>query len=268
MGYIDVTKLNTGENASRTLGTIKINGVVFKSIGHGMLRTANVVTYRETPGRTADFEMPDLPKQTRRVVPHIEIGFKWIDADEFVKLRQILISRTQMEVEYYDNDFGKYMTHQMYAQPDDLKAFESLGQKVRGVTNFTVELVGTMNGEPTVSVSFCKRMSANEWARGQTYQEGQIVKITNGEWEDYYIANQQTTLPPAESSDTFWSKIDTAVSATNVMWGKTCDIKTISVENVDGKRFANKYVNSNGEIYYVGESINVVDNLQLLAVYE
>ena len=272
MGFIDVSKLNTGVNSNRSLGTFKINGIIFNGMGHGMLETSNVVTYKETPGRTDDFSMPDLPNQKRRVVPHVKLGFKWIEADDFVRLRRLLMMRGEMTVEYYDNDFGQYITHKMYAVPDDLKAFESLGQRVIGLSNFSVELVGTMNDEPFFSafVEVDTNNVTRVWRLGTSYTANTYVKADDRPAADIYKCLQNTSSAALDNT-AYWEKVNLTVmtSETSVQWGGTYQVPQVPSQysRVNNKNFAGKYVDKNNEEFYVGETVSLMSDLVLRAVY-
>ena len=271
MGYIDITKLNTGENSNRTLGTIKINGVVFKSIGHGMLQTANIVSMREQPGREMDFSLKDINRWVRRAIPRLVIGFKWIDADEFVKLRQILLKREEMTIEYYDNDFGKYVTHKMYPDPDEPKAFESLGQMVRGVTNFSVTFVGTMNDEPTFSVTreVNNQTTTVVYSPSDSYEVGTVVKSDQTNHAQYYVCLRANNGSPLANT-TYWELLDLSVGdVASVKWGEMFTVPDMPSQYLtqEGKTFAKMYIDQYGEEYYVDDSVLVFEDLRLRAVY-
>ena len=267
MSSIDVAQLNTDENAGRTLGTIKINGIVFKGVGYGMLKTANTVSMRDSVTRQTDFTITDINKYVRRAIPHVEIGFNWIDATDFIRLRQLLLRREELTVEYYDNDFGKYVTHKMYPNPDDLKTFEAFGQVVRGVKKFTVTLVGTMNDEPSfdVEADVDHIQTSLVWSPSSSFKGNQYVKSDNSLAPDIYRCEADNTGKPL-SDTSYWTKIDLSFAINSVKWGEMYTVPDCT-RVIEGKKFANKYVDKNGEEYYVGDSILIFENLALRAVY-
>ncbi len=127
-----------------------IDNQSFKGIGREQLKCTNQLNYRMSPGRQTDGSMQNLNDYDTFVVPSVEIGFLYINVDTFLRLRNIMLTKRKFIVRYFDVDFGRYVLHEMYAQPDELKNFLNLGEDVMGLQNFKLTLVGTLNKKDAI----------------------------------------------------------------------------------------------------------------------
>ena len=137
-------------NVINNLDLFVIDGNNFSGIGRGELKCTNQYNYKTSPGRQGDFSMTNINEYDSAVIPQVEIGFKLITIEDFYKLRQLLLSKRNFNFVYYDVDFGRFVAHEMYPQPDELKAFFNRGEQVIGVQGFKITMVGTLNGKDKV----------------------------------------------------------------------------------------------------------------------
>lgn len=122
----------------------------FKGIGRGMLKCTNQLNYKTSPSRQNEGSMRNLNDYDSFVVPSVEIGFLYINYEDFLNLRKLLLTKRAFMVRYFDVDFGRYVVHEMYAHPDELKDFLNRGTDVMGLQNFKITLVGTLNGKDAI----------------------------------------------------------------------------------------------------------------------
>lgn len=122
----------------------------FKGIGRGMLKCTNQLNYKTSPSRQNEGSMRNLNDYDSFVVPSVEIGFLYINYEDFLNLRKLLLTKRAFMVRYFDVDFGRYVIHEMYAHPDELKDFLNRGTDVMGLQNFKITLVGTLNGKDAI----------------------------------------------------------------------------------------------------------------------
>lgn len=122
----------------------------FKGIGRGMLKCTNQLNYKTSPGRQNEGSMKNLNDYDSFVVPSVEIGFLYIKYEDFLNLRKLMLTKRAFMVRYFDVDFGRYVIHEMYAHPDQLKDFLNRGEDVMGLQNFKLTLVGTLNGKDAI----------------------------------------------------------------------------------------------------------------------
>lgn len=264
MGEIDVSQLNI--DSERTLGTITIDGVVFKSIGYGMLKSANVMSYKDEPTRADDFTMADINTYTRRIVPEVSIGFKLISATEFVKLKTLLNKKVEHIVEYYDNDFGYYVTHRMYVQPAELQDFFSRGQSVIGVQNYTITLVGTMNDEPNFTITY----NVEDLVKGNVKDYDINTKFA---YEDialggdgYYQSVASNNISNSLADTEYWVKLDVPKDTLEQScdWGNVITIPYITAYKIfkpKGVMDFNGWKGQDGIVYNEGDVINIFENI-------
>lgn len=137
-------------NVINNLDLFVIDGNNFSGIGRGELQCTNQYNYKTSPGRQGDFSMTNINEYDSAVIPQVQIGFKLITIEDFYKLRQLLLSKRNFNFVYYDVDFNHFVAHEMYPQPDELKAFFNRGEQVIGVQGFKITMVGTLNGKDKV----------------------------------------------------------------------------------------------------------------------
>lgn len=151
----------------------RLDNVEFKGlIGYKMLKTTNQLNYSVSPGRQTDGSMKNINDYQAFIIPKVEIGFNLIDIQEYWTLRDILMSKRTFQVTYYDNDLGDTITHEMYAEPDDLKDFTNIGADILGVQNFKVAFVGTLNNESLCEANFSGNIVSAPWGRSVIVPDG------------------------------------------------------------------------------------------------
>lgn len=130
-----------------------IDGEGFCGIGYEKLKTTNQLTYAEEPNRQQDGSMQNIEDYNTFVLGALEIGFNCINEETYRRLKQRLISKRTFDITYYDKDFDKYITKEMYVKPIDLDNFLSYGDEIIGM-NFTMSFVPTMNETEKYTVKF------------------------------------------------------------------------------------------------------------------
>ena len=141
-------------NVVNNLNNFTIDGIDFSGIGKNMLKCTNQLNYKTSPGRQHDGSMWNINDYDSFVLPQVEIGFNLIPIDLFWKLRKILLAKRVFNVTYYDVDFNDWVTHEMYAHPDELKAFLNRGEEIIGVQGFKITLVATLNEDTIYNAIF------------------------------------------------------------------------------------------------------------------
>lgn len=128
----------------------KIDGMELKSIGREMMKTVNQLSYQDSQGitRSVDGSMTNLPDQEYFVLPSVEIGFRLISIEDYLKLKALLLRKQIFDIEYYDKDFcttsNPTITHRMYAHPDQLLNFMNFASSVTAVRDLTLTFVATL----------------------------------------------------------------------------------------------------------------------------
>ncbi len=131
-----------------------IDGESFSGIGYEQLKTTNQLTYVSSPSRQNDGSMQNIEDYESFVIGASDIGFSLIHPDTYVRLKEKLCSKRTFEVSYYDKDFDKFITKEMYVKPIDLDNFLSLGDSIIGMKNFTISFVPTLNEEIEYTATF------------------------------------------------------------------------------------------------------------------
>lgn len=132
----------------------EIEGFVF-NVGHEQLKTVNQMTYPNDSKvtRSTDGEATNISDIEYYTQPSVQVGFKFISAEDYHLLMQLLHIKQTMYVSYYDPDFNEVVTHQMYAHPTELQNFFTRGQAVEGVRDLTLTFVSTCKGRETYTVT-------------------------------------------------------------------------------------------------------------------
>lgn len=267
------------------LDTIVVDGELFKHIGYDMLKTANVMTYVESPSRSNSGAMY-IEEMDSFIVPQCEVGFKLMKTEQFSAFRRLLLERKEHVVNYYDVDFGDRVTHRMYVEPDSLKGFFARGTKVIGVQNYTVTFIGLNTDDEVYTVSYDpnggSEVDVPNYRSNKQYYTGDVV-IKGGV---YYrcVKTPSSAIEDPDPTDpkyaSYWEQVDASVfySDTTVEWGNS-----IMVEDCEGIYAPPKgkssflyYVNKideNGEAavgawrYYPDQSLSVFRNTTLFAIW-
>lgn len=176
----------------------KIDNVVFEGlIGYELLKTTNQLNYPVSPGRQTDGSMRNINDYEAFIIPKVEIGFKFINNNQYHILRDILMSKRTFQITYYDNDFGKLVQHQMYAEPADLTNFTSLGQEILGIKDFKIAFVGTLNETTEYTATFvgsATTTSTARWGRAVTVPIGTWRKTSSDSSGIYYYGGDKMIL--------------------------------------------------------------------------
>lgn len=196
MDFANIKTMNTKTNGvTFDLDEFRLDGVSFKGIGHEMLKSQNQLNYTISPGRQSDGSMKNIEDYKSFILPKVEIGFKFIDYDTFQRLRIFLLSKRTFNVQYYDKDFNAIVTHEMYAEPDDLTAFFNLGEKILGSREFTLAFIATLNEDTLYTATFVDA----------TFVDGEFVdtKIET-KWGRSVIVPP----PPTYATNGYWKTTD------------------------------------------------------------
>lgn len=139
------------------LDSVIIAGNEFRGIGYQGLLTVNSKTYVESPQRTNDGSIPNINDHDSFVVPRCKINFKYFKIEDYRRLCRILNSANEFEVTYYDKEHGedgKFVTHMMYAEPEEMKKIFNVGTYVFGVLDYEVSFIGTLNARKTFDIIY------------------------------------------------------------------------------------------------------------------
>ena len=131
-----------------------IDGESFSGIGYEQLKTTNQLTYVSSPSRQNDGSMNNIEDYESFVIGAGDIGFSLINPETYVRLKEKLCSKRTFEVSYYDKDFDRFITKEMYVKPIDLDNFLSLGDRIIGMKGFTLSFVPTLNEETEYTATF------------------------------------------------------------------------------------------------------------------
>lgn len=131
-----------------------VEGYVFQ-VGHEMLETVNQMTYQSNNSitRTLDGTATNISDQEYYTQPSVKVGFKFISAEDFLLLSQILHYKQEMSVSYYDKDFNAIVTHECYAHPTELKNFFTYGTSIEGVRDLELTFVATLKDRAKYTVT-------------------------------------------------------------------------------------------------------------------
>lgn len=146
----------SGKEMPKTLHTdeFQLDGITFGGLGHRMLKTQNQLTYNTSPSRQTDGSMENINDYDSFILPKVELGFKFIDYKTYQNLRRLLLAKRTFVVTYYDKDFNEFVTHEMYAEPDDLTNFFNLGEMIIGSEDFVVRFIATLNNRQICEIKF------------------------------------------------------------------------------------------------------------------
>lgn len=126
------------------LDVVKINGEEFTGIGYEGLLSVNTKTYVTEPTRAGDGAIKNINDYETFYVPRVKINFKYFSIQDYRRFCNAIMSN-EFIVEYYDKQFGKRVSHKMYAEPEEMYAIFNVSTTVIGIFDYEVSLIGTLN---------------------------------------------------------------------------------------------------------------------------
>ena len=193
------------------LGTVWINGEEFKGIGYNGLLTVNTKTYVSEPTRANDGSMPNIGDHETFIVPRCKINFKYLNVNDYRRLCNAILPN-EFLVKYYDKDFGDFVEHWMYCEPQEMAKIYNIGTAVIGVLDYEVSFIGTLNKLKELTVQYdtagqtIKNLAEGEIFNSEVeYKYGDRV-LYNGDYYEaiFYEDEFKGVLPPNAN---YWTPI-------------------------------------------------------------
>lgn len=236
------------------LGTVWVNGEEFKGIGYNGLLTVNTKTYVSEPTRANDGSMPNINDHETFVVPRCKVNFKYMSLEDYQRLCNAILPN-EFPVTYYDKQLGYFVTHYMYAEPEEMTKIYNVGTDVIGVLDYEISFIGTLNKLQSVTVQFDKGHEQATVARLHTYytatgeetadfsadedyKKGERTFYNGDYYEAIYFVNSFSGKAPSETA--YWNAIATPqlwVDATAYTKGQVVYVEVTS----NGKTTTNYY---------------------------
>lgn len=216
------------------LGKIRIGGEDFTGVGYQGLMTVNTKTYVEEPTRANDGSIPNINDHDTFIVPRCKVNFKFFNIRDYQRLCRVISSANEFYVEYFDKQFGKFVKHKMYAEPEEMAKIYNAHTSVIGVLDYEVSFIGTLNDleEFTVSYDTSKltRKTISSYNENTSYTKDTVVSVTEDDVVKYYRYKNDTISSGKPVSDTaYWIQVYDTISKTEkVSWGGSIHIATIS----------------------------------------
>lgn len=215
MVYIDYSNADKIEE----LGTVWINGEEFKGIGYNGLLTVNTKTYVSEPTRANDGSMPNIGDHETFIVPRCKINFKYLNVNDYRRLCNAILPN-EFLVKYYDKDFGDFVEHWMYCEPQEMAKIYNIGTAVIGVLDYEVSFIGTRNKPKELTVQYDKtaqtiKADKGTFSSAETYKIGdRVLYISDNEYYEAVFYEDTFVEKPIYNSN-YWSMIDTPTEWTN-----------------------------------------------------
>jgi hypothetical protein len=227
---------------SERLGKIWINGEEFSGIAYQGLMTVNTKTYVEEPVRQNDGSMANIDDHDTFIVPRCKVNFKFFNIRDYQRLCRVINSGNQFPVKYFDKQFGTFVTHYMYVEPEEMAKIYNVGTSVIGIIDYEVSFIGTLNSLEKFSVKYEPKylISGNyvdlvpktigAYSETTTYSKDMVVSVTTDDVTDYYKYKNETSASGKKVTDTaYWTKISKGMKEVEkVSWGHSVSILKFS----------------------------------------
>lgn len=244
MTRVDYGGADTVENIAK----IYINGEEFSGIGYQGLMTVNTKTYVDEPVRSNDGSISNIDDYETFIVPRCKVNFKYFNISDYKRLCRVLNSANQFPVSYYDKQFGRFVEHQMYAEPEEMKKIYNVGTSVIGLFDYEVSFVGTLNKLDEYEVKYITAgltpRTINDYSSETTYSEGNVVSSTQDEKTIYYkYINPASSSGKPLTDTSYWQSISRAIDEVeSVNWGHSIKVLT-------GTDLSNFYIIPSGKTF-------------------
>ena len=198
-------------NADRInkLDTVWINGEEFNGIGYNGLLTVNTKTYVSEPTRANDGSMPNIADHETFIVPRCKINFKYMNINDYRRFCNAILPN-EFPVRYFDKQFGKFVEHYMYCEPEEMTKIYNVGTSVIGVLDYEVSLIGTLNNLEKLTISYNANGgyiagdTQTEYSSTYTYFLGDRVQYKGKYFEAIYYSDTFTNIVPSTINTGYW----------------------------------------------------------------
>lgn len=198
----------------KDLDKIWINGQEFSGIGYQGLLNVNTKSYVEEPDRANDGSMPNINDHDTFVVPRCKVNFKYFNIYDYQRLCNATLSN-EFVVKYWDKQFGEFVMHKMYCEPDEMPKLYNVGTYVFGVLDYEVSFIGTRNDLQEFTFTY----NANGgvivgnpqlYNDTKTYKKGDKVYLEDERYFEaiYYVDTFKGQPLPTQSNE-YWQKCNT-----------------------------------------------------------
>jgi hypothetical protein len=215
------------------LGKIRVGGEDFTGIGYQGLMTVNTKTYVEEPTRANDGSIPNINDHDTFIVPRCKVNFKFFNLSDYQRLCRVISSANEFYVEYFDKQFGKFVKHKMYAEPEEMAKIYNVSTSVIGVLDYEVSFIGTLNDLEEFTVNYdtsslTKRV-ISEYDSTITYGKDAVVSVSGDETKYYRYKNETSASGKPVTDTEYWIQVYDNISKEElVSWGNSIHIASIS----------------------------------------
>lgn len=100
-------------------------------------------SWKKKPNRGGTFAFTDMDNIDVGLVARCELDTKYMNIHDLMDLRKIIGRERHFLAKFFDVDEGRYVTREMYCSDNSRNQLFSIKQKLIGVRDVTVKLVGT-----------------------------------------------------------------------------------------------------------------------------
>lgn len=217
-GAIDFSTLPHATEQINDCNTIIINGVnVFHNISADSTLGEVKFSWASTPTRnTVDGSFVNMDDIDVMLVYYLTINFKYLNAEDFVSLRKLLLQR-HFNVTFFSKDDMDFVTREMYLDDKGISRLYMFDEKWVGVFDYKINLIGT-NRDLTEATS----KNPRDWTWGNDMKlsfsnmdilanlqgEGQIDDITATYSEQAKLSYGNEIAPPTGYYIAYWYTVD------------------------------------------------------------
>ena len=185
-------------------GLIVINGYEFYPYEISGFGNTNTKTYAITPTRGEDFSISNINDIPTAEIPRLRLNFDIMSLDVWRRLK-LAMKPNEFPVTYYDWEYDRVVTHKMYfASQDDIDIFQNFGvrQEYYIMSKKTVDIVGTMNGLDTVTVTY-NANGGNGTVTSHSVSPNELFNLSNGSGltRPNYTLIKWNTSPNGDGAD-------------------------------------------------------------------
>lgn len=224
--------INAPTYEGHNIDGIKIGGEWFIGIGYQGLLNVNTKTYVEEPTRSNDGSIPNINDHDTFIVPRCKVNFKYFKIEDYQRLCNVINSANEFPVIFFDKQFGDWVTHKMYCEPEEMYKIFNIGMSVLGVLDYEISFIGTLNDLSIYSVDYNANggtaIEFGTYSEATTYNLGDRVKnVADGITTYYEYINGTSGSGHLLTETEYWSVLDSSILSTaTYTWGSSTLIKT------------------------------------------
>lgn len=223
-GAVDFSQLPHASELINDIGTVVFNGVeVFHNLAEGNMLGTCKFNWSTNPSRAkTTFAFENMDEIDVGLTYYLELNLKYLNIKDYYRLRKVLMQR-HFYVTFFSKDDMDFVTREMYLDDKDAKQLYVLNEKLIGVFDYSITLIGTNNdltsadwdnGQWKYGDDLSLRFMTNDPLHGLYAVRGDEKTITCTWGDQVKLSSGDGIIPPTDYHIEKWYTLNSANEVT------------------------------------------------------